>query len=117
MFLIRTAAVALVYSIRKTDTHFQRFLYDLEPFGQVGLGLPGGGPAVRWGGVPKVAPEPSPYMVMRAVWLVVLRLDWVVFQKVAPELLPYILLEPLLCSRGLGGVETSPKMLCPGTSG
>ena len=24
----------------------------------------------RWGGVPKVAPEPSPYMVLRAVWLV-----------------------------------------------
>ena len=38
-------------------------------------------------GVPKVAPDPSPYMVLRAVWLVALRLDGVVFQKVAPELL------------------------------
>ena len=44
---------------------------------------PGLGPAARWGGVPKVAPEPSPYMVLRAVWLVAL-----VFQKIAPELLP-----------------------------
>ena len=35
------------------------------------------GPAARWGGVRKVAPEPSPYMVLRAVWLVVL-----VFQNV-----------------------------------
>ena len=42
------------------------------------------GPAARWGGVPKVAPEPPPYMVLRAVWLVAL-----VFQKVAPELLPW----------------------------
>ena len=39
----------------------------------------------RWGGAPKVASEPSPYMVLRAVWLVALRLDGVVFQKVAPE--------------------------------
>ena len=45
---------------------------------------PGLGPAARWGGVPKVASEPSPYMVLRAVWLVAL-----VFQKVAPELLPW----------------------------
>ena len=28
------------------------------------------GPAARWGGVPQVAPDPSPYMVLRAVWLV-----------------------------------------------
>ena len=42
------------------------------------------GPAARWGGVPKVAPEPSPYMVLRAVWLVAL-----VFQKVAPEPPPW----------------------------
>ena len=42
------------------------------------------GPTARWGGVPKVAPEPSPYLVLRAVWLVAL-----VFQKVAPELLPW----------------------------
>ena len=47
-------------------------------------------PAAPWGGVPKVAPETSPYMVLRAVWLVALRLDGVVFQKVAPELLIYI---------------------------
>ena len=40
-------------------------------------------------GVLKVAPEPSPYMGRRAVWLVALRLDGVVFQKVAPELLPW----------------------------
>ena len=46
------------------------------------------GPAARWGGVPKVAPEPSPYRVLRAVWLVALWLDGVVFQKVAPEQLP-----------------------------
>ena len=69
----------------------------------------------RCGGVPKVAPEPSPYMVMRAVWLVVLRLDGVVFKKVAPELLPCILLEPLVCSGRLGGGETSPNMFCPRT--
>ena len=51
-----------------------------------------GGPAARWGGVSKVAPEPSPYMVLRAVWLVTLWLDLVVFQKVAPEPPPCILL-------------------------
>ena len=51
-----------------------------------------GGPAARWGGVPKDAPEPSPYMVLRVVWLVALRLDGVVFQKVAPEPPPCILL-------------------------
>ena len=44
----------------------------------------GMGPAARWGGVPKVAPEPSPYMVLSAVWLVAL-----VFQKVAPEPPPW----------------------------
>ena len=44
------------------------------------------------GSVPKVAPEPSPYMVLRAVWLVALRLDGVVFQKVAREPPPCILL-------------------------
>ena len=49
-----------------------------------------GGPAARWGDVPKVAPEPLPYMVLHAVWLSALRLDGVVFQKVAPELLPCI---------------------------
>ena len=48
------------------------------------------GPAAPCGGVPKVVQEPSPYMVLRAVWLVALRLDGVVFQKVAPELLPCI---------------------------
>ena len=43
-------------------------------------------------GVPKVAPEPSPYMVLRAVWLVALRLDGVMFQTVTPEPPPCILL-------------------------
>ena len=38
-----------------------------------------GGPAARLGVVPKVAPEPSPYMVLCAVWLVALRLGGVVF--------------------------------------
>ena len=42
---------------------------------------------------------------------------WVVFQKAAHELLPCILLEPLLCSGGLGGGETSPNMFCPRTPG
>ena len=42
------------------------------------------GPAARCGGVPKVAPEPSQNMVLHAVWLVALRLDGVVLQKVAP---------------------------------
>ena len=88
-----------------------------------------GGPAARWGGVPKVAPEPSPYMMLRAVWLVALRLDGVVFQNVAPEPLPCILLEPLLCLGDSVGVrraptcfvpelrgETGPHMFCPRTA-
>ena len=37
-----------------------------------------------WGGVPKVAPEPTPYIVLRAVWLVALRLDGMVFQNPHP---------------------------------
>ena len=76
----------------------------------------GGGAVARWDGVPNVA-ELSPYMVLRAVWLSALRLDGVVFQNVAPELLPCILLELLLCSGGLGGDETSPNMFCPRTWG
>ena len=62
------------------------------------------GPAARWGGVPNVAPEPSPYMVLRAVWLVAL-----MFQKVAPELLPWpvgvLVVAPMgWCSKSWGGV-------------
>ena len=67
------------------------------------------GPAARWGGVPKVAPEPSPYMVMRTVWLVAL-----VFQNVAPELIPWpvgvLVVAPMgWCSKSWGGVPKS----CP----
>ena len=73
------------------------------------------GPAARWGGVPKVAPEPSRYMVLRAVWLVALLLDGVVIQKVAPELLdPWrvgvLVVAPMgWCSKSWGGVPKS----CP----
>ena len=49
-------------------------------------------PCGSLGGVPKVAPEPSPYMVLPAVWLVALWLDGVVFQNVASEPPPCILL-------------------------
>ena len=49
-------------------------------------------------GVPKVAPEPSPYMVLRAVWLVAL-----VFQKVAPEPPPWPV-GVLVVAPGLDGV-------------
>ena len=35
-------------------------------------GLGGVGPLAQLGGVQKVAPEPSPYMVMRVVWVVAL---------------------------------------------
>ena len=52
-----------------------------------------GGPSARWGGVPKVAPEPLPYMVLRAVWWVAQRLDGVVFQKLHQNPPPCILLE------------------------
>ena len=38
-----------------------------------------------WGGVRMVAPEPSPYMVLRTVWMMALRLDGVVFQHITPE--------------------------------
>ena len=67
------------------------------------------GPAALWGGVPKVAPEPSPYMVLRAVRLVAL-----VFQKVAPEPPPWpvgvLVVEPMgWCSKSWGGVPKS----CP----
>ena len=67
------------------------------------------GPVARWGGVPKVAPEPSPYMVLRTVWLVAL-----VFQKVAPELLPWpvgvLVVAPMgCCTKSSGGVPKS----CP----
>ena len=70
------------------------------------------GPAARWGGVPKVAPEPPPYMVLRAVWLVAL-----VFQKVAPELLPWpvgvLVVAPMgWCSKSWGGIPKScPRIL------
>ena len=70
------------------------------------------GPAARWGGVPKVAPEPSPYIVLRAVWLVAL-----VFQKVAPEspLWPVgvLVVAPMgWCSKSWGGVPKScPRIL------
>ena len=67
------------------------------------------GPAARWGSVPKVPPEPSPYMVSRAVWLVAL-----VFQKVAPEPPTWpvgvLVVAPMgWCSKSWGGV---PKN-CP----
>ena len=70
------------------------------------------GPAARWGGVPKVAPEPSPCMVLRAVWLVAL-----VFQKVAPEPPPWpigVLVVATMgwCSKSWGGVPKScPRIL------
>ena len=51
------------------------------------LSRSGWSPCGSLGGVPKVAPEPSPYMVLRAVWLVALRLGGV---EVAAELLPCI---------------------------
>ena len=63
----------------------------------------GGGPATRWGGVPKAAPEPSLYMVLRAVCLVALRLDVVVFQKAAPESPPWPV-GVLVVASGLYGV-------------
>ena len=65
------------------------------------------GPAARW-----VAPEPSPYMVLHAVWLVAL-----VFQKVAPEppLWPagVLIVAPMWwCSKSWGGVPKScPRIL------
>ena len=63
------------------------------------------GPAAQWGSVPKVAPEPSPYKVLRAAWLVAL-----VFQKVAPELLPWpVGCADGWCSKSWGGVPKS----CP----
>ena len=67
------------------------------------------GPEALWGGVPKVAPERSPYMVLRAVWLVAL-----VFQKVAPEPPPWpvgvLVVAPMgWCSKSWGGVPKS----CP----
>ena len=65
-------------------------------------------------GVPKVTPEPSSYMVLRAVWLVALRLDGVVFQIVAPEFLPWpvgvLVVAPVgWCSKSWVGVPKS----CP----
>ena len=67
------------------------------------------GPAARWGGVPKVAPKPSPYMVLCAVWL-----EALVFQKVAPEPPPWpvgvLVVAPMgWCSKSWGGVPKS----CP----
>ena len=62
-------------------------------------------------GVPKVASEPSLYMVLRAIWLVAL-----VFQKVAPEPPPWPVGVLVVargsmgwCSKSWGGVPKS----CP----
>ena len=67
---------------------FSKFLLEFHPPSKSGPESPHSrsSPATRLGGVPKVAPEPSPYMVLRAVWLLALRLDGVVVQTVAPEL-------------------------------
>ena len=68
--------------------------------------------AARWGGVPKVTPEPSPYMVLRAVWLVAL-----VFQKVHQKSLPWpvgvLVFAPMgWCSKSWGGVsKRCPRIL------
>ena len=59
-------------------------------------------PSGSVGGVPKVAPEPSPYMVLRTDRLVALLLDGVVFQKDAPVLL-YWPVGVLVVAPGLDG--------------
>ena len=85
----------------------------LEPFGQSRPG-PVRGVALRLGGVLFQGLHQTPhYIWWCGVWLVVLRLDWMVFQKVSPELLPCLLLEPLLCSGSLGGVRPAPTCFVP----